>query len=71
MDDRLSTLRDSALDLYAAAREAGQYEVAYHALCGVLHAAESSRDLAALDLVQSEVQKREGRPKAPLVDKKG
>jgi hypothetical protein len=58
VDERVTTLRDSALELYAAAREAGQHEVAYHALCAVLHAAESSRDLAALDLVRRHANER-------------
>lgn len=51
MDPRLNALRASALDLYTAAREAAEYEIAYHALCALLHAAESMHDLATLDEV--------------------
>lgn len=52
MDQRISALSDSGLDLYAAAREAGQYEVAYHALCCVLHTAETLQHRETLELVR-------------------
>ena len=44
MDQSLSQLRTSALDLFNAARALEQYEVAYHALAAVLHAAEVLAD---------------------------
>ena len=44
VDRKIEALRDAALDLFTAARGAGEYEVAYHALCCALHAAESFRD---------------------------
>jgi hypothetical protein len=112
MDTTLNGLRGAALELFTSAREAGQYEIAYHALCALLHAGEAMDDEATCQLVESrahecrdwidlhapehklstqsaasrghegmfrhltvtaesarlriEVQKRQGRPKAPL-----
>jgi hypothetical protein len=51
MDDSLQRLRDAALGLFTAAREKGEYEIAYHALCAVLHAAESAEDEQTCRLV--------------------
>ena len=118
MDRPLDALRASALDLSTAARDAGEYEVAYHALCALLHAGESLNDAATCTLVaqrasecrawldanapahklssesaqrrghesifkqltvtaqaaqlriHADAQKREGRPKAPLADRR-
>ena len=52
MDATLNGLRGAALGLFTAAREAGQYEVAYHALCALLHAAEAMEDEATCQLVE-------------------
>src|SRR5262245_61826718 len=52
MDQSVHVLLASSLDLFAAARAAGQYEVAYHALCGALHAAESLEDSPTCTVVE-------------------
>ena len=52
MDANLVGLRDASLALFTAAREAGQYEVAYHALCALLHAAEAMADDATCLVVE-------------------
>ncbi|HKU45339.1 MAG TPA: hypothetical protein VJQ58_00530 [Burkholderiales bacterium] len=52
MDSSVESLRDAAFDLYTAAREASEYEVAYHALCAVLHAAERIEDAETCRLVE-------------------
>ena len=52
MDASLNGLRGAALELFTSAREAGQYEVAYHALCALLHAAEAMDDEATCQLVE-------------------
>ena len=52
MDATLNGLRGASLELFTAAREAGQYEVAYHALCALLHAAEAMEDEATCRLVE-------------------
>lgn len=116
MDPTLNGLRGAALELFTSAREAGQYEVAYHALCALLHAGEAMDDEATCQLVEQhahecrdwidrhapehrlstqsaqsrghegifrqltvtagsarlriELQKRQGRPKAPLAGSK-
>ena len=112
MDATLNGLRGAALELFTAAREGQHHQVAYHALCALLHAAEEMDDEATCQLVEQraneyrdwidahapdhklstrsaqsrghesifrslgvtaesarlriEVQKRQGRPKAPL-----
>jgi hypothetical protein len=52
MDATLDGLRGASLELFTAAREARQYEVAYHALCALLHAAEAMDDEATCQLVE-------------------
>jgi hypothetical protein len=47
----LSKVRDALLRLYGEARDMGEHQVAYHALAGVLHAAESLRQPEVLDQV--------------------
>ena len=44
MDQALIALRDAGFKLFADARDASQWEVAYYALCATLHAAESLED---------------------------
>lgn len=56
MEPTPAGLREVALDLYRAARAAGQHEVAYHALCAVLHAAEALGDDATCELVEREAK---------------
>ena len=51
-DPTLQELRDRLLELHAQARALGYHEVAYHALAAAMHAGESSRDLASIDLVE-------------------
>lgn len=51
MDQALIALRDAGFKLFADARDAGQWEVAYHALCATLHAAESLEDEHACTFV--------------------
>lgn len=53
MDTTLDGLRGAALDLFLAAREAQQYEVAYHALGALLHAAEALEDEPTCQLVEN------------------
>ena len=52
MNPSLGYLRTSALDLFAAARDLREFEVAYHARCAALHAAESVGDPALCEQVQ-------------------
>jgi hypothetical protein len=52
MDTTLNGLRGAALELFTSAREAGQYEMAYHALCALLHAGEAMDDEATCRLVE-------------------
>lgn len=52
MERPLTALRDATFDLFAAARDAREYEVAYHLLCAVLHAAESLEDAETCRLVE-------------------
>lgn len=52
MNESVQKLRESGLALYAAARKEGEYEVAYHALCAVIHAAERLQDAGACTLVE-------------------
>ena len=52
MDRALDRLRTDSLSLFEAAREAEQYEVAYHALAAALHAAEAQGALGVCDTVQ-------------------
>ena len=52
MDTNLPELRGAALELFTAAREGQHYEVAYHALCALLHAAEEMDDEATCRLVE-------------------
>jgi hydroxyethylthiazole kinase-like sugar kinase family protein len=47
----LSEVRDALLRLYGEARDIGEHQVAYHALAGALHAAESLRQPDVLDQV--------------------
>ena len=47
----LSKVRDALLRLYGEARDIGEHQVAYHALAGLLHAAESLRQQDVLDQV--------------------
>jgi len=47
----LARVRDALLQLYGEARDIGEHQVAYHALAGVLHAAESLRQAEVLDRV--------------------
>ena len=47
----LAKVRDALLRLHAEAREIGEHQVAYHALAGALHAAESLRQSDVLDQV--------------------
>ena len=56
MDPRAAELQARGLQLYRDAREAGQYEVAYHALCAALHAAEALDDGGACELVEREAR---------------
>ena len=49
--EALAKVRDALLRLYGEARDIGEHQVAYHALAGVLHAAESLRQPDALDQV--------------------
>ena len=51
MDATLNGLRGAALELFTSARDARQYEIAYHALCALLHAAEAMEDDATCQLV--------------------
>jgi hypothetical protein len=51
MDTTLNGLRGAAFELFTAACEARQYEIAYHALCALLHAAEAMDDEATCRLV--------------------
>jgi hypothetical protein len=53
MDKSANGLRAASFDLFVAAREAGEYEVAYHALCAALHAAESLHDDESCKEVQA------------------
>ena len=46
-------LRDQLGTLCERAREAGEHQVAYHALAGVLHACESVRDMDGLERVEA------------------
>jgi hypothetical protein len=41
MNENVGLLRDAALGLFTAAQAAQEYEIAYHALCAALHAAET------------------------------
>jgi hypothetical protein len=52
MDQLLDRLRDDSLSLFRTAREAEQYEVAYHALAAALHAAEAQDHPATCDVVE-------------------
>ena len=52
MDRALDRLRTDSLSLFEAAREAEQYEVAYHALAAALHAAEAQGALGVCYTVQ-------------------
>ena len=54
----LARLRDSLLRLYAEARDLGEHQVAYHALAGALHAAESLRQPDVLDQVAALARSR-------------
>ena len=47
----LAKVRDDLLRAYGDARDIGEHQVAYHALAGVLHAAESLRQAEVLDRV--------------------
>ena len=47
----LAKVRDALLRLHSEAREIGEHQVAYHALAGVLHAAESLRQGDVLEQV--------------------
>jgi hypothetical protein len=47
----VTELRDALLQTYRQARAIGEHQVAYHALAGVLHAAESLRQPDVLDQV--------------------
>jgi len=47
----LGELRDALLEICREARELGEHQVAYHALAGSLHAAESLRQSDVLDQV--------------------
>ena len=51
-DATLHQLRDRLLELHAQARAVGEHQVAYHALAAAMHAGESLRDVASLDLVE-------------------
>ena len=53
METPLTALRDATFELFAAARDAREYEVAYHLLCAVLHAAESLEDAETCRLVET------------------
>jgi hypothetical protein len=81
MDRSAEDLRGASYALFEAAREAGQYEVAYHALAALLHAAEALarghesifRQLAVTAAsarlrmeADAVYQKAKGRPKAPF-----
>jgi hypothetical protein len=57
---RLSELRDSLLALYECARALGAHEVAYHALCGALHAAEELHDVETIALIGEHAQRHLG-----------
>lgn len=48
----LQDLHDRLLALHEEGRSLGQHQAAYHALAGALHAAESLRDLQAIDRVE-------------------
>jgi hypothetical protein len=52
MDRSAEDLRGASYALFEAAREAGQYEVAYHALAALLHAAEALADVDTCGLVE-------------------
>jgi hypothetical protein len=54
---RLSELRDSLLALYECARALEAHEVAYHALCATLHAAEQLHDADTIALIGEEAQR--------------
>ena len=45
----LIRLRDALLHLHAEARAIGEHHASYHALAGAMHAAETMRDIAALE----------------------
>jgi DNA-binding IclR family transcriptional regulator len=51
LEHELTKLRDALLQLHAEAREIGEHQVAYHALAGALHAAESLREVDMLEEV--------------------
>lgn len=48
----LDSLRSSFLDLYAAARDQGEHEIAYHALMAAEHAAHRLGDMDALQAIE-------------------
>jgi hypothetical protein len=47
-----TSLRESALSLFTAAQHQRAHEVAYHALCALLHAAELDGDIETARLVE-------------------
>jgi hypothetical protein len=53
MEERVEALRHAALGLFTEAQAEREYEIAYHALCAALHAAESLGDPQTCRLVAS------------------
>ena len=51
MAPRLDALGMAAFELYSSARDAGEFDVAYHALCAALHAAERAGDATTCEVI--------------------